>query len=613
MGVINNNTVNSGEGGQRGPRGVNGRGIESITTQDNNNGTINLTFTYDDGSEPDVFVNSLVSDSLIQLDKLTLEGNNNTTKFSINQADETVIFKCDTVDGLNILKNVIIGDDIQNETTISSDQIQSKTVSGTTFSSEGNMLLNGFKNRLKSTNAGNNCFLDISANNPDNIFRFVSSNTENEIALTMNSSDNFWDGQMVFNTLPRGVSEPVNNEDFAIKSYVDNRDIFVKTIAETAQLTAENAQSTANNAVSKTTILSQSIQSDFIIQGNPSTDKFVVKDEQNNKIFWVETTNDSIFLGGSNSGAKWGLFDLGFNLTFLLDTQGQSMRLGNEDINQSVLLFSYLQGMITTRTINGGIGYSGFKSENTVSSSSIQMLSSYNLLNPNKIQSVGGSGLLISSDIQMVISSPNTIFDTAQPIPLLQKNPVDFTQSSQIVNKVYVDDRVGGICSGTSASATAVGTNLAPQLLNPLSFLPNPSPTVPANYLKAGQSYQLNMSGTATFTNGNAFVITLQSALIVLGTISITVPNVTGSQTWELEADFTIRSILNNIATIACSFDFTYNTGAQDFIGRRSITISNTLPTNINNTLEVWIDYSAGSATSNITTELYILKKVIDV
>ena len=259
-------------------------------------------------------------------------------------------------------------DDVQNETTISSDIFQSKTVSGTTLTTDGNILLNGFKNRLKSTNGSNNCFLDISANDPDNIFRFVSSNSENEISLTMNTSDNIWNGQMIYNTLPRGNGDaPVNDEDFVIKSYVDNEDNNIQILAETAQLTAENAQATANNAVSKTTLLSQSIQSDFIIQGNPSTDKFVVKDEQNNKIFWVETTSDSIFLGGSNSGAKWGLFYLQFNLTFLLDTQGETMRLGNQDINNSILLFNYLQGMIITRAITGGIAYSGFKAENTLS------------------------------------------------------------------------------------------------------------------------------------------------------------------------------------------------------------------------------------------------------
>ena len=115
MGYLNQivGSSGSGSGGERGPRGIAGRGIQSITTQDNNNGTINLTINYDDGSPSDTFVNSLVSDTLIQLEKLTLEGTNNTVKFSINQVDETVIYKCDTVAGINIMKSLLVGNGIK--------------------------------------------------------------------------------------------------------------------------------------------------------------------------------------------------------------------------------------------------------------------------------------------------------------------------------------------------------------------------------------------------------------------------------------------------------------------------------------------------------------------
>ncbi len=121
------------------------------------------------------------------------------------------------------------------------------------------------------------------------------------------------------------------------------------------------------------------------------------------------------------------------------------------------------------------------------------------------------------------------------------------------------------------------------------------------------------MSGSATFTNGDAFVFSLKSAAVVLGTISISVPNVAGGgQTWECEGDFTIRSITLGLATIVCSFDFTYNDG-QDFRGKRSLTTSTTLDTTIANSLSVFVNFSSGQATDNITTELYILKKVVDV
>ena len=107
MGFLND-IVGGGSGsGERGPQGLPGRGIASITTQDNNDGSINLTINYDDGSPSDTFTNTLVSDTLLQLEKLTLEGTNNSTKFSIKQADETIMFQCNTLDGLNFLKMLL--------------------------------------------------------------------------------------------------------------------------------------------------------------------------------------------------------------------------------------------------------------------------------------------------------------------------------------------------------------------------------------------------------------------------------------------------------------------------------------------------------------------------
>ena len=229
------------------------------------------------------------------------------------------------------------------------------------------------------------------------------------------------------------------------------------------------------------------------------------------------------------------------------------------------------------------------------------------------INLISGSTLNLSAETVLNIFAPQVIFDPTFPPPRLQKNPSEFNDPYQMVNKVYVDDRVGGICTGTSASLTRLGSVVGLQSLNPQSFLPNPSPTVPANYFKAGQSYQLVMAGTAVFNNGDAFVISLQSSSVVLGSISIVVPTIAGGgQTWELEAEFSIRSITANLATIVCSFDFTYNDG-QEFKGKRSITTSNTLPTNVSNTLQTYVTFTAGSATDNITTELYVLTKVIDV
>lgn len=233
----------------------------------------------------------------------------------------------------------------------------------------------------------------------------------------------------------------------------------------------------------------------------------------------------------------------------------------------------------------------------------------------NNLDVLASNGLIrIISDeviIQAASSftlSGNVVIPTLSTLAIADA-PIDPTEAT---NKAYVDDRVGGLSSGISDSATAIGSVVGDQLLNPLSFLPS-SPTVPPNYLKAGQSYQLTMAGSAVYTNGDAFVISLKSGAVVLGSISIAVPSIAGGgQTWELEADFTIRSITLGIATIVCSFDFTYNDG-QEFIGKRSITTSTTLDTTVANTLEAYVNFASGQVTDNITTNLFILKKVVDV
>jgi len=279
------------------------------------------------------------------------------------------------------------------------------------------------------------------------------------------------------------------------------------------------------------------------------------------------------------------------------------------------MLIDYRFGIYRTTVIDNQPA--GFICTNTLAGGGqLRMLSGYDGTQDNIIESTGGQGLIISSS--------NTILLQATQITI--NSPCDFsvnaptttiapTQNTDLTNKLYVDDRVGGLSSGTFSSNQALGNVATPQSLNPISFLPSP-PITPANYLKAGQSYQLVMSGSAQFSNGNDFTITLEAsnggAPVILGTVQIVVPNVTGAQTWELEADFTIRSVVANIANIFCSFDFTYNDG-QSFIGKRALTSTNSLNSTLSQTLTTNVTFTTGTAGDNITTELYILKKVVDV
>ena len=99
MGYTNlneNSGTGSGERGPRGPQGINGVGISSVTTVDNNDGSLSLTVNLTDGSTQGPFVNTLVSDTLINLNKLSLEGTNDFNKLKVSKADGQILFNVDT-------------------------------------------------------------------------------------------------------------------------------------------------------------------------------------------------------------------------------------------------------------------------------------------------------------------------------------------------------------------------------------------------------------------------------------------------------------------------------------------------------------------------------------
>ena len=115
MGVFNFSISGSvSGGGQRGPRGVAGRGISDIQILDNNDGSVQLTINYDDGSPPTIATVTLVSDTLIDLNKLELSGTQYTDKLTVKDNTEKVIFNVDTINNQINLENLYIQDFLTN-------------------------------------------------------------------------------------------------------------------------------------------------------------------------------------------------------------------------------------------------------------------------------------------------------------------------------------------------------------------------------------------------------------------------------------------------------------------------------------------------------------------
>ena len=413
----------------------------------------------------------------------------------------------------------------------------------------------------------------------------------------------------------------------------DTAGLFFLTDASSAiQTTAENFNISSPNPLSKmSAIFNQEISleangcelnvgnngviksnSKFIIDGDNNAEKFLVKDGAGNNILWVDTVNDSVYISGNNtSGSKLCVFDPSFNQIFVVDTNNNSLTMGNGSVNPSEIYLKPTNGFIEIIGASGGVFKTAYKCNHIVNPTggSVEMSAYRDNTDYNKIESNGALGLLISSDTVVNVSG-STEFLTATPTTSFA--PIG---STSLCNKLYVDNRVGGLSSGITNSPTAVGSVIGTnQALNPTSFLPS-APTTPANYFKAGQSFSLVMSGNCQFFNGDTFDIKLVATdslgnVVNLGIINITTPN-TAASVFELEADFTVRSVIGTTASLVCSFDFTYN-DAGSIVGKRSFT-SASIRADLVETLTTAINYSSANAASTITTGLFILKKIVDV
>lgn len=177
------------------------------------------------------------------------------------------------------------------------------------------------------------------------------------------------------------------------------------------------------------------------------------------------------------------------------------------------------------------------------------------------------------------------------------------TVDDDLTNRLYVESRIGNFYAGLSDSATVSGTTLGS--LVPLTG--DGTLSVPGGAFIAGDSFHLVAAGTGNFTNGNTLTVRLLANAVVLGTINVDLETAAGTS-WELEADFTIRSA-SGAGSIVTNFDFTYQRPAPsfDFRGSRQVVIS-AINTTINNMLGVDAQFSTG--TDDITASLFYLKKM---
>lgn len=157
---------------------------------------------------------------------------------------------------------------------------------------------------------------------------------------------------------------------------------------------------------------------------------------------------------------------------------------------------------------------------------------------------------------------------------------------------------------GTAVTNTTTQTNIIGTGVGTLS--------VPANAFQVGDSFHCNIKGDISSLNNETLTIELKSGAVVLASSgALTLPVMT-NQPFEIETDFTIRTIgaATTASIFTCSeFNYIQNSGTS-FQGKMFQTLNNTtFDTTISNTLEVCVTWGSASTSNSITSHLTNLRR----
>jgi len=135
---------------------------------------------------------------------------------------------------------------------------------------------------------------------------------------------------------------------------------------------------------------------------------------------------------------------------------------------------------------------------------------------------------------------------------------------------------------------------------------------VPANGFKVGDSFHAKLGGEVSCTNNQTLQIRIKSGSVILADTGVMILNTTSGDFWEIEIDFTIRTIgAAGVASIHANGQFVYirnSTLAYSGAGFSSEN-NTTFDTTINNQLEITAQWGSNNAANTISSEIFTLIK----
>jgi hypothetical protein len=166
-----------------------------------------------------------------------------------------------------------------------------------------------------------------------------------------------------------------------------------------------------------------------------------------------------------------------------------------------------------------------------------------------------------------------------------------------------------GLYAQTANSTPITGTNVESSLIGSgLGTL-----SVPANTFKVGDSFVAKLYGHIACVGTATIEIRVKSGSVILADTGIIALDVTTNKHWNIEVNFTIRSLgIASVGSIVSAGLFSYikNSGLN-FEGANFVSLNNTtFDTTILNTLSITAQWNTNNAGNNIYSDTFNLYKI---
>lgn len=178
-------------------------------------------------------------------------------------------------------------------------------------------------------------------------------------------------------------------------------------------------------------------------------------------------------------------------------------------------------------------------------------------------------------------------------IPTPDTNP--YTQTGGL----FAQTALGTVITNTTVETSLVGAGVG-------------SLTVPANFFKVGDSFNLKMCGNLSCAGNETMHIRIKSNGVVIGDLGIFAMKIATNKYFELIVDFTVTKIGGlGVAELFVNGQYSYNhNAAGELDGKNFALIDNTLfDTTISNSLTITGQWGLANINNSIQSQNFVLTK----